>query len=97
MPTPATQRKRTAQVTKGYFADTHWHYPSLLLPSALLHGTPEGWIPLALVGSADGFCDGYAEGSEAIQDSDADPELGNLTIEVSGHEFPAECLHAVHL
>jgi len=44
-----------------------------------------------------GFGDGYAEGGEAVQDGDADVELGDLSVEVPGHEPLTEQLHAMHL
>lgn len=47
--------------------------------------------------SADGLRDGDAERCETVEDSDANLELGGLTVEVAGNEFLAEQLHAVHL
>jgi len=44
-----------------------------------------------------GFSDGYGEGGKAVQDGNADLELGNLTAEVPRHEAVPRQLHAVHL
>jgi len=38
------------------------------------------------MGSSYGLCDGYAKGSVAVQDGDADLELGDLAVEVPRHE-----------
>jgi hypothetical protein len=46
---------------------------------------------------ANGLRDGDAEGGEAVEEGDADLELGGLAVEVLGHEVPVEQLHAVHL
>lgn len=46
---------------------------------------------------ADGLRDEDAEGGEAVEDDNADVELGGLTVEVLGREPLAEKLHAVHL
>ena len=44
-----------------------------------------------------GFRDRYAERGVAVQDGDADLELGDLTVEVPSHEPLAQQLHAMHL
>jgi hypothetical protein len=46
--------------------------------------------------SAGGPRDGDAESGEAVEDGDADLELGGLSVEIAGHELLAEQLHAVH-
>ena len=39
----------------------------------------------------------YAERGEAVEHGNADLELGDLTIEVPGHEALAQQLHTMHL
>ena len=44
-----------------------------------------------------GFCDGYAQRGEAVQDDHADLELGHLTVEAPCHEALAQQFHTMHL
>jgi len=44
-----------------------------------------------------GFSDGYAERGEAVQDGNADLELGNLTVEVPRHEALTQQFDTVQL
>ena len=54
-------------------------------------------VPLSRTDLSYGLCHGYAERGEAVEHGNADLELGDLTIEVPGHEALAQQLHTMHL
>ena len=59
-----------------------------------------GWrpdVPFPRTELSHSRCDGYAEGGEAVQNGDADLELGDLTVEVPGGQALTQQLDAVHL
>jgi len=54
-------------------------------------------LPLRGAELSYGFCDGYAERVEAVQDGHADLEPGDLTIEVPRGQTLAQQFHTRHL
>jgi hypothetical protein len=54
-------------------------------------------VPLSPDGLIPRLCDGYAERGVAVQDGDADLELGDLSVEVPCHEPLAQQFHTMHL
>ncbi|BAQ68881.1 hypothetical protein NHU_01726 [Rhodovulum sulfidophilum] len=53
--------------------------------------------PLCQTHLSCGLCDRYAARGVAVQDGGADPELGDLVIEVAYHQALLQRRHAVHL
>jgi len=65
---------------------------------ALLHKSGDGrGFPLPRTDLSHGFCDGYAERGEAVQDGHTDLELGDLTIEVPCAQPLAQQFQTMHL
>lgn len=44
-----------------------------------------------------GLCEGYAKGSVAVEDGDADLDFGDLPVEVAGHDALPQKLHTMRL
>ena len=65
---------------------------------ALLHKSDDGRTsPFPGADLSCDFSDGCAEGGEAVQDGDTDPDLGRLTVEVPRGQALTEEVGAVHL
>ena len=54
-------------------------------------------FPFPRTDSSHGFSDGDAERGEAVQDGDANLELGHLTVEVPRQKALTRQFHTVHL
>lgn len=84
--------------TAGAFLFGSARLSAYCLRGALLHKSGDGrGFPLPRTDLSHGFCDGYAERGEAVQDGHTDLELGDLTIEVPCAQPLAQQFQTMHL
>ena len=71
--------------------------PSLHPPGAVARSGGRTALPFPRLTSVNGLGDGNVEGGEAVEDGNADLELGGLAVEVARHQPLTQEFHAVHL